>query len=79
MDKQRLLELAGITEAKYASAEEPWIVVNIEEGWPVGAYGPFQSEQEAQGYMRAYGEEQEMEQEDIDEIFSAIQVYPPEF
>ena len=80
MDKQRLLQLAGIvTEAKYAGAGEHWIVANLDDtGHVVAAYGPFPSEDAAESYVMAYAEEQDYDVTDLEQFFHVCQVYPPE-
>jgi hypothetical protein len=59
MDKQRLLELAGITEAKLAT--EPWdrdyrsgyVVVYIDsEGFTSAVWGTFDSYQDAEAFLQ---------------------------
>ena len=52
MDKQRLLELAGITEAKYAGPDNIWIVVEFMDVGEVEAMGPFSSKRFADRFVK---------------------------
>ncbi len=54
MDKQRLMELAGvvITEARQAGASEhKYVVVTYDDGY-FNVVGPFTSEKEAEKYVK---------------------------
>lgn len=52
MDKQRLLELAGITEAKYAVQPGGFVVVYInEEGFAAGVWGIFDNHSSAEEFL----------------------------
>jgi hypothetical protein len=53
VDKQRLLELAGITEATHIGRHVGWVVVYHQEGeWGEStvAWGPFDTEKDANDY-----------------------------
>ena len=52
MDKQRLLELAGITEARLAGADNVHVVVEVVDGG-VEAWGPFGNATQATAYQDA--------------------------
>jgi len=53
MDKQRLLELAGIiTEVKYAGPDNIWIVVEFMGDVEVEAMGPFSSKRMADRFVK---------------------------
>ena len=57
MDKQRLLELAGITEAKYSRPPAGYVVVYTNHGdvgQVSGVWGPFQSQSDAHKFVDAF-------------------------
>ena len=62
MDKQRLLELAGITEAKYASSDTKFVVVTYADG-DFNVIGPFNSEVDAKRYVEWEITEFELEED----------------
>lgn len=75
MDKQRLLELAGVTEAKYAGGGQTWVVVTYDDG-QFNVIGPFHKEDEAERYVRWEVEEFELEEEHFGQV---VEVYGPEW
>ncbi len=62
MDKQRLLELAGITGAKYASSDTKFVVVTYAYG-DFNVVGPFNSEVDAKRYVKWEITEVELEED----------------
>lgn len=76
MNKQRLLELAGVlTEAKQAGKQEFFVVVEIIDGEP-SAYGPFRSAKQAGGYLEYQRNHLESDYDDVDA--HVVQVFKPE-
>ena len=74
MNKQRLMELAGLTEASYhGSGKTLYAVCHIYDG-QITAYGPFNSEQEAESYLReeleelGYADEEQMYQDVLAQV-----------
>lgn len=67
MDKQRLLELAGITEAKYASSDTKYVVVTYGDA-DFNVVGPFNSKTDAERYVKWEIEEFEL----IEEYFGKV-------
>ncbi len=50
MDKQRLLELAGVTEARYASQPSGYVLVYVDQYGSLEIEGPFPNEKDATRY-----------------------------
>lgn len=74
MNKQRLLELAGITEAKQAGVEGAFVIVGPHNETIIG---PFVSQEQARKYVQWEIEHFELEDE---ELHGRIEkVYPPEW
>ncbi len=62
MDKQRLMELAGINEVQYAGSDSKFVVVTYDDG-EFNVVGPFNSEKDAKRYVKWEIEEFELHEE----------------
>jgi hypothetical protein len=76
MNKQRLLELAGITEAKLAGSDGNWVVCTYGDGY-FYVTGPFANEQEANRYIEWEVEEFGLEAEE--DKAQAVKVEDPQW
>jgi len=75
MDKQRLLELAGITEAGYDSPEPGFVVVKFEDGY-FDIEGPFRSEEEATKYRRFVIQKFGLDDDEVGEVVQISRPHP---
>ena len=75
MNKQRLLELAGITEAGYASAEPGFVLVHFDDGY-YDIEGPFRSEEEATKYRRFVIQNFGLDEEEVGEVVQISRPHP---
>ena len=77
MNKQRLLELAGIVEAKYTRGGGDVFVTWSFEDDELYLHGPFHSEEEAQKYIEWEMREFDIEPDMEEHVPRIAQVYPP--
>ena len=68
MNKQRLLELAGITEARHASeSDSHWAVVTYDDG-EFYVVAPFKNKAEAEKYVQWEVKEFDLDEEQVGQI-----------
>lgn len=80
MNKQRLMELAGINEASRLGASGDLFVVWTFEDGQLNLIGPFSSEKDAQRYIKWEAEEFDLDDEWSKELLGKVgQIYPPEW